>query len=438
MKIRLATFCLYFMSIMFFAWALPTLYDLVFTKTVSKTHIFYSPTAKVMVYTEQLLSRDMAAEEKSETHHSDVVYKNEKGQYFTREEFEALLPFIYYRNMEMRGLLPLEIDGRSFDRQIIQAERRVLELPARLISGKQYEQIFPLIESNPGQVALVLPADRFRLGGDNFVMVDSDANQVDPSQSEKYSKALQDQGFTFPIKGIWGNFSTFKAYEGGVFLLDSFDKTFHLIRRDNEPIVQSVDFPEDVVPQTIVVSETKERKYLGLVLDTKDRIHLLSEQDFALTHIPTPGYVPERMDFKLVMDPLYLTAIFSDARNIKAIAFANNPQLPPVLEALHDFTHEMSQSKATSYSKAASLLFPFAIKFQEPESRFGVFQLHLSPLYWPYSLILGFVLAIIYVLRFRHQRERTLCKQGIFIVFLGLYILIPFLLMEQYKDRQIF
>ncbi len=436
MKTRIASLCMYLLSVCFFAWVFPMFYSLLFVKVVDKTHMFYSPVDNNMIYTEQILERDLKAEEKSENHHSDVVYKNEKGEYFTRNEFEAKIPFIYYRNMELRKLLPMELHGKSFDRATIQKERRVLEMPARLLDDNAYkEKIYPLIDADPGQVALVLPADRIRFSGNEFQFIDSDLNKVDAEQTSIYTKALQNKGFSFPAKGIWGNFTTFKPYEGGVFVVDAAGKTFQIIRRNNKLDVTQMPFNQNIIPKKIVIAEAKDRKYLGLVLDTKERMYILHDKDFKLTHIPTPNYVSSGMDFKLIMDPLFITAVYSDGTHIYAQAFNNAANLPSALEPLHEFTHQMSRSKSTIVSKVADILFPFNLSFKDLHSSKGEWIVKLSPMLLSFGLLFNALLAIAYGVFFRkNSPKRVLIQSGIIVV-LGIYILIPFLLMEQYKER---
>ncbi len=435
-KTRIATLCMYFIGICFFAWILPMFYQMLFVKTVDKTHMFYSPVDNNMIYTEQLLERDLKAEEKSENHHADVVYKNEKGEYFTRNEFEAKIPFIYYRNMDLRGLLPMTLHGKTLDSAAIQKERRVFEMPARLLDDNMHkDEIYPLMDANPGQVALILPADRIRFTSTRLEFIDSDLNGVDDIQTQAYTKALTDKGFTFPAKGVWGNFTTFKPFEGGTFVVDSAGKTFQLIRRNNILEVLQVPFAEGIVPQKMVIAEAKDRKYLGLVVDTQGRVYLMHQEDFALTHIPTKDYTPSRMDFKLIMDPLFVTAVYSDAEHIHAVAFANASELGAKLKPLHSFTHQMSRSKDTFVTNLAEIIFPLSLSFTDLHSSKGKLACTLSPQYIGLGLVFNSILALLYIFAFRAYRKAKLVRQGLCIVVLGIYVCIPLVLMEQYKER---
>ncbi len=436
MKTRCAAFCMYFLSVCFFAWVAPMVYNLVFIKVVDKTHLFYSPVDDSMIYTEQLLDRDAKAEAKSENHHADVVYKNEHGDYFTRNEFEAKLPFIYYRNMELRGLLPMTLHGQSFDRGAIQSERRVFELPSRLLDEKVYkEKVYSLIDANPGQVALVLPADRVRFTQTALEFIDSDANGVDEEKTLQYTKALKDKGFVFPAKGVWGNFSTFKPFEGGTFVSDSAGKTFRLVRESDVLRVEAMPFAQGIVPKKMVIAESKDRKYLGLLLDTQERVYLLHDKDYTLTYIPTPEYASANMDLKLIMDPLFLTVVFSDAERIHALAYKNAGVLPSELAPIHSFEHKMSRSKETLLVDIAHVLFPFSLSLKDLHSSKGELRFELSPHFVGLGFIFQLILAAAYAFFYRAHGRRAIVVQSSCVAVFGLFILIPFLLMEQYKER---
>ena len=143
-----ALLCLTLMSVLILSWGLPQLYDMALLKSLDKTHAFFSPVLKKFIYTEQVHGEDEKAAQKSDGHHADIVYKDEDGGYHDRLEFEAALPFIYFRNMEARGLLPVRLEGRILQREDIERSRRVLELPARQLDGKgPAREYLPLLEA---------------------------------------------------------------------------------------------------------------------------------------------------------------------------------------------------------------------------------------------------------------------------------------------------
>lgn len=142
--------CLTILSMMVLAWGLPLLYDTALLKSLDRAHYFYSPVLKKFIYTEQTHASDPQAAQKADGHHADIVYKDEDGNYHDRLAFEAALPFIYFRNIEMCGLLPLQLDGNTLQRTDIERARRVLELPARNLDGKRPpREYLPLFEARP-------------------------------------------------------------------------------------------------------------------------------------------------------------------------------------------------------------------------------------------------------------------------------------------------
>lgn len=438
MKTTISIVCLYLMCIFFFAWGMPTAYNMLFEKEISKTHIFYSPTEEKIIYTEQIRNRDLKAEEKSEGHHADIIYKDEDGNYYTRLEFEERLPFIYFRNMEMRGLLPMTIGNKSFNSADIQKERRVLELPARRLEGKSHvDPVYPMLESNPDQVALVLPADRFRMTSSALEWIDSDLNAVDKERTALYTDALVKEGFTFPCQGVWGNFTTFKPYDAGIFMTDAKGKTFHILRYNDMPVVKQVPFPSDIIPQKILISETKDKMLYGLVLDTNNTVHLFHTKDYGLTTLPTPDYKPCMMDVKVLMDPLYITVTYSDPRDIHVIvydAFSMEQSINKVHE-VHRYVHHMSKNEVTASSTMRDMLFPFSISLVSEDSSIGVMKMCPSPHYLTYCLPFNLLLAIMYLSLCRRKKAKSIALQSGFVCIFGIYILIPMLLLEQYKQR---
>lgn len=368
----LAFVCLSVLSVLVLSWALPKLYDTALLSPLAKTHIFYSPVLEQCIYTEQIRGYDEQAAAKSEGHHADIVYKDETGRYYDRLAFEAALPFIYYRNMEMRGLLPLKLQGRTFDRAAIEQARRVLELPARHLDGHHPPQpCRPLLEADPGQVALVYPTDRFRVTEQGMIFTHADTNEAETELSRLFSTALAARGFVFPARHVGGNFSTFKPYEGGIFMVDARGALFHLLRRGGQPVINKIVLPEGVVPRHVLVSESRERLWLGFVLDSRNHLWLIRQSDMALIGLDVPGYVPDHMDCKLIFDPLYLTVVTSDNALVQTTVFdlpAAERKNGEICRAFHTFRHEMSRARESWQSRLADTLFPFRLDFVKEET----------------------------------------------------------------------
>jgi hypothetical protein len=337
---------------------LPMLYDKMFMDEVEKTHLFYSPVSHDFILKEKIVGKvPEAARHMAEDHHSDIAYIKADGTYVPRKTFEQHLPFIFYKNMEIWGLLPITLDGRAFDKKAIKADRRVLELKAREIPGSSPDvPLFPLLESKPGQARLVFPEDRFRMTDTAMEFIDADTNTLDNVYTKMYTITLKKKGFKFPARSVNGKFTVLKPFDEGVFIVDHDYRVFHIKRVDDKPLIRQAPIPPDLKIRAIKVSENKQKKYYGLALSEDGRIFLLGYDNYRLTPIPLTGYDPDRMDLKLIFNPLYCTAVYSDETTIRAVAMDKN------FVPIKTFAHTMSRATVTTATRIRDMLFPFILK----------------------------------------------------------------------------
>ncbi len=327
--------------------ALPKLYDLVFGVEVSRTHLFYSPVAKTFVFRE---------------HHGDhdFVYADSAGRTFDRKTFETRIPFIYYKNMDIWGLLPLTIDGTTYDRAAMRDSRHVLELKPREIADRRPEiAVYPLLESNPGRARLTFPEDVFRMTGEEMAFLNVDTNRVDADLTARFTGALTAAGFRFPARLAAGKPTILKPFDEGYFLVDATGAVFHMKRVDGAPVVVRTPIPTDLGIRHIKVSENALRRFYGLVLAADGRIFLLSYDDYRLVPLPSEGYDPDRMAYKLILNPVHPTAVFDDARTISAVAMT--PDFAPV--ARHD--RPVPGTRDMLHHRVARILFPFVLDLDD-------------------------------------------------------------------------
>ena len=375
-----AKIALYLLAVAVLAFHLPRLYDRIMFERINKTHLLYSPVVNRFVYTESLTGYDPEAASKAEDHHSNIVYKDQDGVYYDRLEFERLLPFIYYRNMEVRGLLPMEIGGRVFDAADMRQDREVMELLAVDLDGrKPPEDVWPLFEAEPGQAALIFPDDRCRFTDDALEFVNADFNRVDPRLTDLFTSALRDAGFAFPARHVAGKFTILKLSENGVFIVDANHALFNLMRLHGQPRVRRIPLPDGLVPRHVQVSDNQ--RYHGLLLDTAGRIHLMRRDDDSLQPLPLEGYDADRMDFKILFNPLYRTAVYSDETIIRGVA------MDTAFRKLDDYQHRMSHGLRTWKHELRDVIFPFRITLDSPETQMteaafrpGKYALTLAPL----------------------------------------------------------
>lgn len=416
MTARLARWSLLLLIVLVLAVWLPQLWNLVFEYRYGKTKLFYSPVREDFVYTELL----------GEGH--DFIYRDRAGSDYTREEFEALIPFIYYKNMELWGRLPLELAGQRFDKAAIRAERQVMALdPVELPSHAPRVELFPLLESNPGRARLRFPENAFR-GGERLEFINSDANRLDPDLTARFTEALAERGFAFPVQAIFGRVSILKAFDAGYFLIDDGGGLFHLKRVDGEPWVNPVALPDGLEVRHIKVAENKRREFLGFLLAEDDRLYLLGDGDYRLVPLPLPGYDSDRMELKIIFNPLYRTAIYSDQEQIHAVAMDRD------FEVIALYQRTMAMARPRLVDRLWETLTPYGLSLREPESRYVALSPRLHPA--PGAAIgIGLSLILAYLfLRRRGQSLRASAVDLIIVALSGLYGLIAVLVLP--PDRR--
>lgn len=410
-----ATCVLMLLTIILAAIYLPLFYARIFFKPVEKTHLLFSPVTQRFLYKEKIVGElPPEALRKSEDHHAEIVYRDEDGTFYSRVEFEQRLPFIYYKNMELWGLLPLRLNGRLFDKAEIKENRQVLELKAGEINDRRVARpLWPLLESSPGQVRLVFPEDRFRMTARAMEFVNADTNAVDPVLTTRFTNALKMAGFRFPARSVNGKFTILKPFDEGVFLVDDAYRVFHVKRRDNQPVVVRTPIDQALETRHIKISENKRRQYYGLLLAGDDRLYLLTYDDYRLVPLPLETYQPNRMDFKLLINPLYLTGVWSDEATIRAVA------MDRAYRPLSRYAHTMSRAMGSPMETVYHLLFPFSLQLKSDDT--GFIRFSFTPGSW-LSLIGILIGLFFFVIGYRSGRGRWPGMLNIAVVALtGLY-----------------
>ncbi|MBK1637208.1 DUF4857 domain-containing protein [Rhodovulum adriaticum] len=327
--------------------ALPRLYDMAFAPRVAPTYLFYSPVSQEFIYRE---------------HHGnhDFVYASESGATYDRPAFEKLLPFIYYKNMDIWGLLPIRIDGQSYGRDTIRDARQVVELKARELPGNRPEiPVYALIDSDPGRARLSFPEDVFVPRDSGLEVLNVDVNRPDPDLTDRFNAALAGAGFAFPARLVAGKQTILKPWDAGVFLVDATGAVFHLTRTGDTPHAVRTPIPADLGIHHIKVTESTRREILGLVLTGDARLFLLTMPGYGLIELPTDGYDPDRMNYKLLLNPVAPTAVYGDDKVVHGVAMT--PDYAPRAE----YARDVPGTADMAHARIARALFPLTLSLQD-------------------------------------------------------------------------
>ena len=375
---KLSRYALIVLAIVVMSIYLPNLYHKVFDKKTGKTQLFFSPVIKKFVFREMV----------GEGHR--FVTQDESGKNYDRQ---------------------------TFDKQTIKKNRQVFELKPRMIADRsQRVQVFPLLESQPGITRLRFPEDAFRMN-DRMEFINVDTNTVDEELTEKFTRALKQAGFIFPSRLASGRVSILKSFDEGFFMVDAKGSVFHTKRVKGKPFVVKTPIPVDMGVRNIKVSENRKREIYGTLLTKKGDIYLITYDNYRLIKMPLINYNPDTMDFKLLINPLYRTAVYSDDHTIYAVAM--DSRYSPIAR----YEKEMFSGRRTIADRICETLFPFYIKNRDRTSdyiRFDVIgngRLTLIGI----ALSLFFAMVIMYVWKFNLKKN---WPDLAVIMFTGIYGLI--------------
>lgn len=396
--------------------ALPRLYHMVFAPDVEPTHMFYSPVEADFVYREH-------------RGHHDFTYASAGGKTFDRQGFEKTLPFIYYRNMDLWGLLPIEIDGIRYDKSSIRDARQVFELKSREITDRHPEiPVYALLDSDPGRAGLSFPEDVFRMTPHAMEFVNVDVNRVDPALTVAFTTALNDAGFTFPAGLVAGKQTILKPFDEGVFITDATGALFHVKRKGDEPFIMRTPVRQDIGVRALKVIENDAGRFLGLLLTRDNALYLLETKGYGLLPLPTDGYDPDRMDYKLIVNPVAPTAIYGNDEEVHAVA------MTPDFKPFANYSRTVPGDAGTRQAWVAAALFPFHLDLQD--HRAGYLRWHLTPGSWV-SLI-GTLLAVLVAAQFLRSSgvsRRDLIPPLLLVAFTGVFGLVSCLLVPVPRHR---
>lgn len=331
------------LAVMAMSYILPAAFDKVVGRTAEEPLLFFSPVLQKFVYQESLGGHRF-------------IHADEDGSHYDRQEFEALLPFLYHRNLEIKDLLPLVINGQSFDLEEIRAERQAVEIKPRQISvNRQQIELYPLFNNDPAVPMIPFPEDMFRITPNGMEFINADYNRIDSELTRDFTEALKEKGFVFPATVISGNPTNLKPFDEGYFIRDDSGQVFHVKRVMNQPEVVRTGIDPGLDILDMIISENQRKEFYGTVFTTQGEIFLISYDDYQLIRIPVDNFDPQSMDFKLIINPLYRTATISSEQGVYGLAMDRE------YRGFADFFLERSDLQNGPVSKGRDFFLPFQI-----------------------------------------------------------------------------
>lgn len=228
-----------------------------------------------------------------------IIREDTKGNHYTQEQTDSLLPCFYVRQLMADQRFPDSIQGMPVTPRNIQLTNfnfraNAYDLNAPVIG------LYPLLESMSGRVDLVMPDDVFRITGQRIEFVVMETNTIDETKSQVFTQALLKKKFVFPARLIAGNPNARKEYDQGYLLLDAEGKLFHLKQLRGRPYVRAVSLPEGLEVEHLFVTEFNDRKTLGYLVDASHHFYVLETKGYRICKTGIPSYNPVTDDCMII------------------------------------------------------------------------------------------------------------------------------------------
>lgn len=213
-----------------------------------------------------------------------------KGNVYTTQQFDSLLPLLNYRQLIADGTLPDSLEGRRLTPALLADKNVVFRFSPDKIFKPECG-LYVMYESKPKRLNEPMPTDVFRFT-DGMTFIDTQTNDVEKEKSAEFTEALKSAGYRFPAQWIRGDLNPMKAYDEGYFSLDNSGELFHIKMVSGKPYVRNTHLSKTIKVDQFVMSEVKDRRLYGYLFDKEGSVYIIENHGEV--------YVP----VKLGIDPI--------------------------------------------------------------------------------------------------------------------------------------
>ncbi len=407
--VKISRYILVFVAIIAFAIVLPRLYWMAFAKPIRTPFIQYSciDNGFLILRTEEGVKRT-----------------NQKGEEFTREEYEQKLPFMYTRQLLMNGTLPDSIDGVEMDLHQIGRYRSTFRSRPKDIHAPR-PSLYPLFESQSGRASLEMPEDYFRITW-RMEFIDANSNSINEEKSRMFSAVLYKRGFQFPATSINGIPTTLKSCDEGYLVTDAANQLFHVKMVKAKPFVRKVELPEGLRFKSIQCVDFDDKLYYAYLFSEDNHLYVLTQYDYLLEPFPENDIDPDRYEIRIYGDLLNFNLLVQGDGFVRSHVFDRDKKL------MDEYSESWPVQEMRTEGKIAATLFPAQLKMTDSKSSYLNFYLQLSKGFnW---LISSLLLAVAQVVNIR-KRKASLKNQALDIVIICITGIFGFLAVNFFPNR---
>lgn len=327
------------------------------------------------------------------------------GKEYTQKAYEKALPMFFFRDLATWGCLPESIDGVPVTLKEVARNRQFVRVSPKDLNSPEVP-LYPLYESASGFTRLKDPAEMFRITG-TLEFIDTESNEVVTDKSARFTRALEDRGFSFPARRIFGNPTTLKPFDEGYFITDAKGALFHLKMVKGSPWVKNTGLAPASGIRYIGVEEDPRREFYGLMIEGDGTASLLACDTYTPIALPMKGYDPDTMSLTINCDLLKRSFVMKDKKAIRVWVTDRNYRL------VDSHVHALEGKKGGETLKR---LFPLRIIRGRSETEFALLDFSWSPQGWMVSLA---SLAVLLGWRLKRRRLMHHPEDIVLVLFTG-------------------
>jgi len=289
---------------------LPNLYWRMAAPKLVRHKLFYSPVHEQFVISKQFPDKVVGP---VGTDRSRIEL--EDGTPLSRRQMFFALPTLHADSLLKWNAFPDTIQGLRLTPEQARNSWQYLTFHPRDWNAPE-PRLHLLLESEPEGAKLELPTDFFRLTAARHELefIVPQAGRIDREKSRRFTAALREAGFEYPVQALAGNPDPRKDYDEGYLLVDARNRLFQLKMVHGAPVCRPGGILEAGPVRGLVVAESRRREMLGFVI-TEGKVYAVMQKDLALHPIPVAGFDADGTSFTLWADAIGKYVISQDARD---------------------------------------------------------------------------------------------------------------------------
>ena len=387
------------------SWALPALVKVATTTPQDYPFIYYSS-----------ILQDFAIREKND---GKPVFQDAKGNQYTKNQFDSITPLLSFRQLMLSGTMPDTIMDTALDPAVLKVKSVYWRYSPREVNKPEIG-LYSMFESMSGRANLESPDDVFRLK-DNIEFITIRENKINKEKSQRFQKAMEEKGFVFPAKKVWGNLSPKKPYDEGYFVLDNNGQLFHLKMVNGKPYVSDTKAGENMNITYFSILEVADKSIYGFIINNVGEIFTLNTEGYSLTKFDIPNIDINQHSVLMMGNMFYWMVYVTTLENCNY----------NVLEAKSLKKHSdpyVVNAKTNRWDEVSAWLFPSIISLSDKNTEY------IKPAYilnFGKAFIISIIVALLYTFTLnRKQKTFKKISKGLIIIMFGIPGLIASLLIK--------